>query len=94
MRLRETPNADPKRKDLNEVLIGTGDLKTDLQNRIDETNAFIRNKETVVSTELILTASPEFFDKNKPEKNREWVDEQVNFLKKNMEITVLMLFYI
>ncbi|EET2042154.1 hypothetical protein FKM59_005011 [Escherichia coli] len=82
MRLRETPNADPKRKDLNEVLIGTGDLKTDLQNRIDETNAFIRNKETVVSTELILTASPEFFDKNKPEKNREWVDEQVNFLKK------------
>ncbi|HBT4835980.1 TPA: hypothetical protein MB357_005327 [Klebsiella variicola subsp. variicola] len=81
MRLRETPNADPKRKDLNEILIGTGDLKTDLQNRIDETNAFIRNKETVVSTELILTASPEFFEKNDPKKNREWVDEQVNFLK-------------
>ncbi|EOK4636818.1 MobV family relaxase [Escherichia coli] len=81
MRLRETPNADPKRKELNEVLIGTGDLKTDLQNRIDETNAFIRNKETVVSTELILTASPEFFEKNDPKKNREWVDEQVNFLK-------------
>lgn len=82
LRLRETKNADPKRKDLNEVLIGTGDLKVDLKNRITETDAFIRNKETVVSTELILTASPEFFEKNTPGKNREWVDEQVNFLKK------------
>jgi len=82
LRLRETKNADPERKKLNQILVGTGDLKVDLKNKISETDAVIRNKETVLCTELLLTASPEFFEKNTPQQNSNWIDTQIDFLKK------------
>jgi len=85
MRLGNTANADDSRKQDNQVLIGCGNLKVDLKKRIDETEATVRNKETVVLQELVLTASKEYFldSKNefKKEKVEAWTKKQEEYLQ-------------
>lgn len=85
MRLGNTANADDNRKQDNQVLIGCGNLKVDLKKRIDETEATVRNKETVVLQELVLTASKEYFLDSKNEFNKEkveaWTKKQEEYLQ-------------
>ena len=61
MRLRKTHNADPNLKSQNRILIGSGDLRTDINARFQATNVKARNSTSVICNELVLTASPEFF---------------------------------
>ncbi|MBM9453825.1 plasmid recombination protein, partial [Klebsiella pneumoniae] len=79
MRLRKTHNADPNLKSQNRILIGSGDLRTDLNARFQATNVKARNSTSVVCNELILTASPEFFENNK--KLEDWVKVQMEYLQ-------------
>lgn len=86
MRLGNTANADDDRKQDNKVLIGCGNLKVDLKKRIDETEATVRNKETVVLQELVLTASKDYFldsnNKFDKEKIDTWTEKQKEYLNK------------
>jgi hypothetical protein len=79
MRLRKTHNADPTLKDQNLILIGSGDLRTDINTRFENTNVSARNSTSVICNELVLTASPEFFTSNK--KLEDWVNVQMQYLK-------------
>jgi len=85
MRLRETANADENRKQDNQILVGCGNLKVDLKKRIDETEATVRNKETVVLQELVLTASRDYFLDSKNEFDKEkidlWTKKQEEYLQ-------------
>lgn len=85
MRQGNTPNADENRKEDNRVLVGCGNLKVDLKKRIDETEATVRNKETVVLQELVLTASKDYFLNSKNEFDKEkielWTKKQEEYLQ-------------
>ena len=59
-RARETPNADPELTPLNERLAGTGNWYADVQARLDV--APIIRKNAVLSIEMMLAASPEWFN--------------------------------
>jgi Plasmid recombination enzyme len=63
-RERETNNADPGRTPLNERLAGTGDWLADVQSRLEV--APIIRKNAVLSLELMLGASPEWFNAGTP----------------------------
>lgn len=84
MRLRKTENADEDRREQNEVLIGSGNLKVDLKKRLTETDCSVRNSTTVVAQELVLTASSDFFynDKNELERGKLnlWKKQQMKYL--------------
>jgi hypothetical protein len=87
-RTRETPNADPARKDQNKLLCGRLDYANFAQEKLDEyreSGKTIR-KDAVIAIEYLLTASPEFF-KEKSRAQREgklksWCDKQIEYLKK------------
>src|SRR5215207_3894714 len=59
-RTMNTPNADPDLKHLNRRVIGTGDLKADIAERIGALNITPR-KNAVLGVEFLMTASPEAF---------------------------------
>lgn len=59
-RERETPNADPERTHLNERLAGTGDWHADVQARLQVAPTIRKN--AVLSIEMMLGASPEWFN--------------------------------
>jgi hypothetical protein len=59
-RERETPNADPERTSLNERLAGTGDWYADVQARLQVAPTIRKN--AVLSIEMMLAASPEWFN--------------------------------
>jgi Plasmid recombination enzyme len=59
-RERETPNADSERTSLNERLAGTGDWSADVQARLDVAPTIRKN--AVLSIEMMLAASPEWFN--------------------------------
>jgi hypothetical protein len=59
-RLRPTPNADPRRRQLNERLVGGGDLWADIRARLDTLQARPRT-DAVHAIELLLSASPSYF---------------------------------
>ncbi|MDX4258971.1 MobV family relaxase, partial [Klebsiella pneumoniae] len=79
MRLRKTHNADPNLKSQNRILIGSGDLRTDINARFQATNVKARNSTSVICNELVLTASPEFFANNK--KLEDWIKVQMEYLQ-------------
>jgi hypothetical protein len=56
---RETPNADPERTPLNERLAGSGDWRADVQSRLEVAPTIRKN--AVISIELLLGASPEWW---------------------------------
>lgn len=92
MRIVIEENINPKKTNLNEILIGTENTRSDIIGYIKTNDIKIRNKDTVIFNEFVLTASPEFFFNNKDgsKKTRSeyndnlkaWVKTQVEFLEK------------
>lgn len=78
MRQRETFNADPLKSQQNEILHGSAFVRDDVNKRLEETGVKVR-KDSVLCAEMILTASPEFFDTNVNIK--QWEQENLKFLK-------------
>lgn len=92
MRIVIEENINPKKTNLNEILIGTENTRSDIIGYIKTNDIKIRNKDTVIFNEFVLTASPEFFFNNKDgskktrseydDNLKEWVKTQVEFLEK------------
>ncbi|MGO2264424.1 MULTISPECIES: MobV family relaxase [Halomonas] len=82
-RLRDTPNADPSRLNLNQVLVGgkTNLLHRMVADRIEAGafNARVR-KDSVRAIEFILTASPEWFEKATQDQFNKWQEENIKWL--------------
>lgn len=86
-------NIDVDKIKFNQVLLGSNDLKQDINNYIENNNIVVRNKTTVIANEFVLTASPEFFFNNSDgtKKTREeykknlqnWINTQIKYLNKN-----------
>jgi len=92
MRLSIEKNIDPKKSHLNKIVIGSDNTRKDIMGYIEANDIKIRNKDTIVFNEFILTASPEFFfDKNGKRKSRseyksdldDWVKTQIEYLNKS-----------
>lgn len=85
-RLRKTPNADPAKQHLNEVLVRGGGnqlhkiVGTRIKEGVTNPKAQIR-KNSVRVIEFILSASPEFFDKASKDEEREWLRANVQWLR-------------
>lgn len=92
MRIVSEENINTKKSHLNEILIGSENTRSDILGYIKDNNVVVRNKETIVFNEFILTASPEFFfnnsdgskkTKSEYESNlKDWVKTQKEFLGK------------
>ena len=91
MRLVQEENVDPKKSHLNRILIGSDNIRNDVMGYIKNNDIKIRNKDTVIFNEFILTASPEFFfHKDGKKKTRseyksdldDWVKTQIEYLQK------------
>lgn len=91
MRLVQEENVDPKKSHLNRILIGSDNIRNDVMGYIKTNDIKIRNKDTVIFNEFILTASPEFFfHKDGKKKTRaeyksdldDWVKTQIEYLQK------------
>ncbi|HBB7367181.1 TPA: plasmid recombination protein [Escherichia coli] len=92
MRLSIEENIDPKKSHLNRLLIGSDNTRKDIMGYIEANDIKIRNKDTIVFNEFILTASPEFFfDKNGKRKSRseyksdldDWIKTQIEYLNRS-----------
>jgi len=91
MRLVQEENVDSTKSHLNRILIGSDNIRTDVMGYIKDNDIKIRNKDTVIFNEFILTASPEFFfHKDGKKKTRseyksdldDWVKTQIEYLQK------------
>lgn len=92
MRIVIEENVNSKKSNLNEILIGTENTRSDIMSYIKNNDIVIRNKDTVIFNEFVLTASPEFFFNNKDgsKKSRseyksnlkDWIKTQTEFLEK------------
>ena len=69
MRIVIEENVNSKKSNLNEILIGTENTRSDIMSYIKNNDIVIRNKDTVIFNEFVLTASPEFFFNNKDARN-------------------------
>lgn len=91
-RTQETLNADPKKIGLNRNLLDHE--KGLIEQFKQKTEGQTIRKNAVLAVEILLSASPEFFnsgDKEKDKKNlEEWVKSQQNFLKKEFKENVLL----
>lgn len=77
----ETLNADPARAGLNVTGIGTkGHVVQDVQQRIQAVTQKPRSN-AVLALELLLTASPEFFDGKSPAEVKKWAQANARWLK-------------
>jgi len=84
-RTRETPNADPERQHLNRVLIGDDQNVRVAVDRIIEEHGGKPRRDSVEAVEFLLTASPEWFEEQYPEKRREKVERFVGQAVKFLE---------
>ncbi len=87
LRLVDVPNADPERSHLNQVLLGGNKGVWELANDCIE-EAQIKRKirpDAVRAVEILLTASPEYFERDEDNVCRtvakRWVELQEQFLK-------------
>lgn len=77
LRNRETPNADPTRKNVR--LIGGEDSRS-LEEIVKEkisTLKYLPRKDAVLCTEMFLSASPEYFRPLNPSLSGQWSDERM-----------------
>lgn len=79
-REQETPNANSELSGLNRILIGSGDVFGDVKKHIDGIKL---RKNAVIATDLLLTASPEYFKHINNEEKEQWVQKNVKFIKNN-----------
>ncbi|MDF3377796.1 hypothetical protein HKX15_18685, partial [Sulfitobacter sp. KE37] len=81
-----TPNADPARADQNQILIGSEDPAADVAalvpdlDAVDEHKKKRRRKNSVISLEVLLTASPEWWAEATPDQQQEWLDASTAWL--------------
>lgn len=81
LRLSEVPNADPSLSHKNQVLIGSRDLKGDLKKHLALNGIEKFRKDATVLADMILTASPEFFERANAFEKDDWLRANVAFLK-------------
>ena len=81
-RLIDCPNADPMREEKNRILVGSNDLMGDFKGRLAEAcgKDYKYRKDATLTTEMILTASPAFFE-GFPDKLDDWVEKNIEFVK-------------
>lgn len=81
-----TPNADPKRRSLNRIIIGGDDPAADVAalvpslESVDEQGRKRRRRNSVIAIEVLLTTSPEWHDAATPEEREAWVRESTEWL--------------
>lgn len=92
-RTMDVPNADKEREHLNEIFIGTKDMVGDVKKRITDNGISLDKlrKDGVLAFEMILSASPEYFEITgysngqlqikEPEKAIKWIEKTNNWLK-------------
>lgn len=82
---RETPNADPEREHLNRVLIGPDRGVRELVTEVIEEHGGKPRRDSVEAVEILLSASPEFFEdedeRKAAEKLERFVEQAVKFLE-------------
>ena len=78
-RLNETPNADPGRQQTN-LSTGAHDPVQAIKDVWSE-NGIKPRKNAVVAVEYLLSASPDFFQDDKPEKTKAWAKRNIQYLK-------------
>lgn len=74
-----TPNADPTRKNNNEIIIGTPNIMESFKNH---TKGIKFRKNGIWARDIVLSASPEFFNKLNNKQIRDWVQLNKEFLLK------------
>jgi hypothetical protein len=84
-RTRETPNADPERREENRILIGDDSPVHERVTQVIEEHGGKPRSDSVECVEILLTASPEFFlDENgemAPDRVESFVERATRFLK-------------
>lgn len=81
-RLQNTPNANPELMQNNRQLLGSGDLKADVESYIEANVEGKIRKNAVLCIEQLLTASPEYFQNDPDNKKlRQWVDAQMQYIR-------------
>lgn len=73
-----TPNANPKEVKNNRILIGSKDIKNDVEAYIEGIKL---RKNGNIARDILLTASPEFFRERTKEDLNHWIDTNIKFLK-------------
>ncbi|WP_432741552.1 MobV family relaxase [Methylobacter sp. G7] len=71
---RKTQNADPAKAKLNRWLVGDGNIVGDVKNRIGGRKI---RKNAVLALEFLLTASPDYFRPDHPERGGQYQEDRV-----------------
>ena len=85
-RQRDTPNADPARRDQNMVLIGGDDPAADVAALVPALDARgedgrrLRRSNSVLAIEVLLTASPEWWAAADADAQQAWLDRSTEWL--------------
>lgn len=81
-----TPNADPGRAGLNEILIGSDDPAADVRallpdiDQRDENGLLLRRSNSVLAVEFLVTASPEWWQEATPAMRKDWQQSTLSWL--------------
>lgn len=81
-----TPNADPRRAELNEILIGSDDPAADVRAllpEIDQRDAdglLLRRSNSVLAVEVLVTASPDWWTEATPAMRKDWQRATLDWL--------------
>ena len=84
-RTMPVPNADPTKSHLNQRIVGSDNLNSDIQNRILEAGCKVR-KDSVLAVQFILTATGEHFKDNQIEKANQFKNVASQWLVENYGI--------
>jgi len=77
-RERDTPNADPQRRYMNERIAGSGDWEADVRRVMGDAKVY---KNSVLTYDLLLSASPEWFEEASPDQIREWQRRSMDWIR-------------
>lgn len=81
-----TPNADPRRAELNEILIGSEDPAADVRALLpeigqrDANGHLLRRSNSVLAVEVLVTASPEWWAEATPAMRKDWQRATLDWL--------------
>ena len=82
----DTPNADPRRIDLNQILIGGPDPAADVKRLLpaegqrDKDGLLLRRSNSVLAVEVLVTASPEWWSEATPAMRKDWQRATLDWL--------------
>lgn len=86
LRKREVKNADPERKYLNKILIGSENIVDDVKNHI---YGIKLRSNANIAIDMVLTVNHKFFENLAPGELDKWIDWNIEFLKENFEDNVI-----